>query len=359
MNGPLPTSSAPISVLLVAGSRAETSRTRALLNSAASALSRHRVGVDVCDLSRLGRPAADGTRFTLSPAELRSRTRRADAFVLATPTYHGSFSGVIKHWLDQLERHALAGKPVGLMATCGGMPTAQALDHLRVVVRTLGATAVPAEVVAMESSFRKRDDGFEVTDALLSERVRQFAEQLIWFSGRFRPDGGEQSPGGAEPEDEPAASAAAMAGALRLQNGDFPDQIMRAVEYIRKNFARGPLSLDEVAREAYMSRYHFSRTFKRETGTRFIDFLTTVRLAEACGLLARTNHPITTISFAVGYRDLSHFERTFKRVFGHTPTQYRERVRRGLEVPPQLPWVEEPDAPVETWTHTLRSLAGV
>jgi RNA polymerase sigma factor (sigma-70 family) len=68
-----------------------------------------------------------------------------------------------------------------------------------------------------------------------------------------------------------------------------------------------------------MSRYHFSRTFKRETGTRFIDFLTTVRLAEACSLLARTNQSITTISFAVGYRDLSHFERTFKKEFGHPP----------------------------------------
>jgi NAD(P)H-dependent FMN reductase/AraC-like DNA-binding protein len=350
MTDPFHTSAGPLNVLLVAGSRAEASRTRALLDSAAHALAGHRVGVDVCDLSRLGKPTGDGTRFTLTLSELRSRARRADAFVFATPTYHGSFSGVLKHWLDQLERRALAGKPVGLMATCGSTPTATAVDHLRVVVRALGATAVPAEVVAMESSFRRRDEGFELTDALLSERVRQFADQLIWFSGRFRPDG-ERALAAPTPEHTHTN------GALHLQNGDFPDQIMRAVEYIRKNFARGPLSLDEVAREAYMSRCHFSRTFKRETGTRFIDFLTTVRLAEACGLLARTNHPITTISFAVGYRDLSHFERTFKRVLGHTPTDYRERARRGLEVAPQLPWVEEPGAPAETWTHNLRSLA--
>jgi AraC-like DNA-binding protein/NAD(P)H-dependent FMN reductase len=334
----------PPRVLLIGGSRAEPSRTRTMLAATAQILRRRCVLVDVCDVGLVGRRWPDGTRETLHPAELRTRVERAHALVVATPTYHGSFSGVIKLWLDQLERGALAGKPTGLMATCGGMPTTRALDHLRIVVHTLGAIALPAQVVGSESSFRLRDGRLELADALLVERIRQFADELIWFTTQFHPDG--QSANGTHRNGavpgEPGRRPSAVANeAVHLQQGDFPDQIMKAVEYIRKNFAKGPLPLNDVASEACMSRYHFSRTFKRETGTRFIDFLTTVRLAEACSLLARTNQSITTISFAVGYRDLSHFERTFKKEFGHPPSEYRERVRKGLEVLPQLPWVDE------------------
>jgi NAD(P)H-dependent FMN reductase/AraC-like DNA-binding protein len=340
------TVSEPLRVLLIGGSRAEPSRTRTLLAATAQILRRRCVLVDICDVGLVGRRWADGTKETLHPAELRSRVERAHALVVATPTYHGSYSGVIKLWLDQLDRSALAGKPTGLMATCGGIPTTRAVDHLRIVVHTLGAIALPAQVVGSDSSFRLRDGRMELADALLVERIRHFADELIWFATQFHPErhAAAQGPArnGAAPVDGARRPSPVGGGdCMHLQPGDFPDQIMKAVEYIRTNFAKGPLPLNDVASEACMSRYHFSRTFKRETGTRFIDFLTTVRLAEACSLLARTNQSITTISFAVGYRDLSHFERTFKKEFGHPPSEYRERVRKGLEVLPQLPWAEE------------------
>nr|MDQ3936352.1 AraC family transcriptional regulator [Actinomycetota bacterium] len=121
---------------------------------------------------------------------------------------------------------------------------------------------------------------------------------------------------------------------LGRPRGDYPDQIMRAVEYIRANFAKGPLPLDAVAHEAHMSRYHFSRTFKRITGVRFSEYVTSLRLAQACALLSEGDQTITAIALAVGYQDLRPFERTFKKELGYTPSQYRRRVRDGLEVPP-------------------------
>lgn len=336
----------PVHVLLIGGSRSHPSRTRGLLEAAVAAVRQRGATAAVWDVGRVGARDANGARRARQPSELRALAARAHALVVVTPTYHHSYSGLIKHALDHLDRSALAGKPAGLMTTCGTSPTPQAVDQLRIVVRALGATAIPSQVVATECGFRRLSDGYRVADAPLLEGVRTLITELMWFAQRLR-----RPANGAVHVRRPAAALAAAAqdataprtsaDAVRLGNGDFPDQIMRAVRYIVQNFTKGQLSLDSVAREACMSRYHFSRTFKRETGTRFIDFLTTVRLAEACTLLTQTDQSITSIAFGVGYRDLSHFERTFKKEFGFSPSQYRNRLRAGLEAPPQLPWQQE------------------
>jgi AraC-like DNA-binding protein/NAD(P)H-dependent FMN reductase len=332
-------------ILVIGGSRSRPSRTRALVDAAATAVERCGAAADVWDVGRIGR-AGDGGRQAAHPGELRVTAARAHGFVIASPTYHNSYSGLIKHALDHLDPASVAGKAVALMATCGRTPSPQAVDHLRIVTRALGATAIPSQVVATEGSFGQLAQGFQVIDDRVVERVRAVVAELVWLAHRLRrpaasgvtaaPRFGPRALGAA-----PARPALADDESLRLSNGDFPDQIMRAVRYIRENFAHGQLSLDRVASEACMSRYHFSRTFKRETGTRFIDFLTTVRLAEACTLLTHTNQSITSIAFGVGYRDLSHFERTFKKEFGFSPSRYRSRARAGMEVPPQLPWSQE------------------
>jgi len=277
-----------------------------------------------------------------------------------TPTHHNSYSGLVKQALDHLPRTAFAGKPVALLATCGRQPTPQAVDHLRIVVRALHGTAIPAQVLATEGDFHRLPERFELNDRMMPF-VGAMVAELLWFAQRMAPASNGARATRTWAAGHPAAnSATAVRGPAespRFARGDFPDQIMRAVQYIRENFTKGPLSLDSVAREAYMSRYHFSRTFKRETGTRFIDFVTTVRLAEACTLLTETNESITTIAFGVGYRDLSHFERTFKKEFGFSPSDYRQRVRAGLEVPPQLPWPEDSDAQ-PGWRPLVAGLAG-
>lgn len=337
----------PVHVLLLGGSRSHPSRTRGLLEAAAAAVQQRGATAALWDVGRVNVRDSGGARRLRQPSELRALAARAHALVVVTPTYHHSYSGLIKHALDHLDRSALAGKPAGLMTTCGASPTPQAVDQLRIVVRALGGTAIPSQVVATECGFRRVTDGYQLADTPLLESVRALVTELVWFAQRLRrPANGTLS------IKRPAAAALAAAAqettapkatadAVRLGNGDFPDQIMRAVRYIVQNFTKGQLSLDSVAREACMSRYHFSRTFKRETGTRFIDFLTTVRLAEACTLLTQTDQSITSIAFGVGYRDLSHFERTFKKEFGFSPSQYRNRLRAGLEVPPQLPWQQE------------------
>ncbi|MDQ3933032.1 MAG: helix-turn-helix domain-containing protein [Actinomycetota bacterium] len=326
------------SVLIIGGSRYRPSRTQGLVEAAAAIVEQRDAASMVWEVGTADhRPP--GARRAPPPTGLRAMSMRAHALMLVTPTYHGSYSGLIKHSLDQLDAAAVAGKPVALMATCGPTSTPQALDHLRVVVAALGATTIPSQVVAAVPGFRRVGERYEVADQVLLERVRAAVDELVWFARCMR------GPGGA-----PARPAAHVPGAAHgngatkpmlrngdpawLQTGDVPDSIMGAVEYIRENFSKGPLPLDCVAREACMSRSHFSRTFKRVTGTRFIDFVTSLRLAKARALLAESDDSVTTIAFAVGFQGLSTLERTFNRELGLAPSQYRKRVRAGLEAPP-------------------------
>ncbi|HEX8053045.1 MAG TPA: helix-turn-helix domain-containing protein [Thermoleophilaceae bacterium] len=310
------------SVLVVGGSRIVPSRTRALLEAVATAVEQAGAVPELWDVRQPAQPGA-----------LRGAASRAQALVVVTPTYHASYSGLVKHALDQLDPGIVGGKPVALMATTGPVPTPQALDHLRIVAGALDAFAIPAQIVATEAGFQQRDGRFQITDELLHQRVRTVVQELVLVAWRL------DAPGEPRLHPEPARNGRATAAAatvdlLRRRPGDLPDQIKRAVEYIRANFAKGPLPLDDVAREAHMSRYHFSRTFKRVTGVRFIEYVTRLRLARACALLAESEQTITAVALAVGYQDLRPFERTFKKEIGYTPSQYRRRVRAGLEDPP-------------------------
>ncbi|HEX8073584.1 MAG TPA: helix-turn-helix domain-containing protein [Thermoleophilaceae bacterium] len=310
------------SVLVVGGSRTVPSRTRALLEAVATAVEQAGAVPELWDVRKAARPGV-----------LRGAASRAQALVVVTPTYHGSYSGLVKHALDQLDPTLVGGKPVALMSTTGPVPTPQALDHLRIVAGALDAFAIPAQIVATEAGFKRRGGSYEIADDLLRQRVRAVVQELVLVAWRL------SAPGDLGLHPEPAGNggdpaAAATADPLSRPRDDYPYQIMRAVEYIHANFAKGQLRLDAVARAAHMSRYHFSRTFKRVTGVRFIEYVTSLRLAQGCVLLADSEQTITAVAFAVGYQDLRPFERAFKKELGYAPSQYRRRVRAGLEVRP-------------------------
>lgn len=103
--------------------------------------------------------------------------------------------------------------------------------------------------------------------------------------------------------------------------------VQQAVHCLRENFADPDLTLDAVAKAVYVSRWHLSRIFREQTGRRFVEYLTNLRLERSAALLADTEQPIAEIARQVGYRESSHFHRTFKRWAGTSPSRYR-RLRR-------------------------------
>ncbi|MDR2739249.1 MAG: AraC family transcriptional regulator [Treponema sp.] len=94
--------------------------------------------------------------------------------------------------------------------------------------------------------------------------------------------------------------------------------------FIFKNFNQADLDLDQAAREAALSRFHFARFFKQHTGRSFYVFLSAVRLSHAKDLLLKTDLPVTLIAEESGFASLPTFYRVFKAGTGSTPINYRK-----------------------------------
>lgn len=99
-------------------------------------------------------------------------------------------------------------------------------------------------------------------------------------------------------------------------------RITRALRRIEAEFDR-PLSLELLAREAAMSRYHFLRVFRALVGMTPHQFLLRTRLQHAALMLRLSGRPITSIALDVGFGDLSTFNRRFRRVMGLAPGAWR------------------------------------
>jgi AraC-like DNA-binding protein/ligand-binding sensor protein len=86
------------------------------------------------------------------------------------------------------------------------------------------------------------------------------------------------------------------------------------------------LKLTTVARELHMSVFHFCKMFKKSTGLTFTDYLGRARIERAKTLLLDPNHRISEVAFAVGFGSLTHFNRTFLKLVGCSPSDYRKNL---------------------------------
>ena len=85
------------------------------------------------------------------------------------------------------------------------------------------------------------------------------------------------------------------------------------------------LTLEKVAAHFYMDKYYLSHTFKKISGFTLRDYIVLVRIAKAGELLCHTSDSVRQICSRVGYGNLSHFIRTFRKVKHITPLQYRNQ----------------------------------
>lgn len=95
-----------------------------------------------------------------------------------------------------------------------------------------------------------------------------------------------------------------------------------ALKYIRAHYAER-LTLNDVAEQVYVSQWHLSKLINRHLKQSFLDIVNDLRVEKAKELLADPARRIGDISAAVGYADVAHFSRTFKRITGKTPMEYR------------------------------------
>ena len=100
----------------------------------------------------------------------------------------------------------------------------------------------------------------------------------------------------------------------------------KAVERVITNISQNlnePINMDEMAKIAYLSPFHFNRIFHDVTGLPPSQFLYAMRLQEAKRLLLTTKMSVTDICFDVGYNSLGTFTRRFTELVGLSPTELR------------------------------------
>lgn len=103
-------------------------------------------------------------------------------------------------------------------------------------------------------------------------------------------------------------------------------RIEKGRRYIEENLEK-PLTLGEVSRKAGMSRFHFSRAFKAETGISFKEHLNRKRIEAAKNLMKDEDMNVTEACYSVGFNNHSYFCRVFKKLEGVAPSSYRRGTR--------------------------------
>src|SRR5882757_1009418 len=92
-----------------------------------------------------------------------------------------------------------------------------------------------------------------------------------------------------------------------------------------------PLTVEDLARAAGLSRAHFSREFRRAFGESPHVYLLTRRLERAASLLCNTDRSVADICIAVGLDSIGSFTTSFTRMFGRPPTTYRATLPSAAE----------------------------
>ncbi len=98
--------------------------------------------------------------------------------------------------------------------------------------------------------------------------------------------------------------------------------ITSAIQYINEHFTED-VSIERAARVAMLSQSYFSYLFKSMTNKTFVEYLNELRIQEAMRLLTHSSKRVVDICFESGFKNVNHFNRTFKNYAGISPMQYR------------------------------------
>ena len=174
----------PPRIVGFSGNLGSPSRTRALVDLAVSrTASRFKctaASYGIADLQPSLGQAQSVDDLDALPRAIFDAILTADALVVGTPVYKGSYTGLFKHVIDLIDPAALAGKPVLLTATGGGDRHALVIEHqLRPLLGFFEAASLPTSVYASAAEFR---DGQPASDALLARLDRAVEQFSPWLS---------------------------------------------------------------------------------------------------------------------------------------------------------------------------------
>ncbi|HIW74919.1 MAG TPA: response regulator [Firmicutes bacterium] len=107
------------------------------------------------------------------------------------------------------------------------------------------------------------------------------------------------------------------------QDGLSNSRFLQMMRYIDSHYDQG-LTLNQLAEEMNLNANYLSQVFKKETGKTFLKYITDLRIEKAKKLLDSKNYSISEVASRLGFSDYFYFLKTFKRVTGLTPKQYKQ-----------------------------------
>lgn len=103
-------------------------------------------------------------------------------------------------------------------------------------------------------------------------------------------------------------------------NTSTQDSIRNILRYCSENYTE-PLTLDILAKNVNLSKYHISHMFKERLNLSFTDFINNLRTEHACQLL-KENASVTDAAFSSGFTSIRNFNHVFLKIMGMTPREY-------------------------------------
>lgn len=100
-------------------------------------------------------------------------------------------------------------------------------------------------------------------------------------------------------------------------------QVKKAKKFIAQNYAKN-IGLTDIAEVVELSESYLSKLFVSETGETFIHYLTRFRITKACDLLEKSNMKVYEVAKEIGYDNVEHFSRVFKKTMGLSPLEYKK-----------------------------------
>lgn len=112
-----------------------------------------------------------------------------------------------------------------------------------------------------------------------------------------------------------------------LKKGDKSKYVLEAMDYIGEHYNDPNIGIGAIAQHLGLSEGHLSHTFKKETDYTLLNYLTRYRVHKAMELLRDCRVKVYEVAEQVGYRDITHFSATFKKLVGMSPSEYQDTCR--------------------------------
>lgn len=114
---------------------------------------------------------------------------------------------------------------------------------------------------------------------------------------------------------------------LGLKKGDKSKYVLGAMDYIGAHYNDPGISVGAIAQHLGLSEGHLSHLFKKETDYTLLNYLTRYRIHKAMELLRDCRAKVYEVAEQVGYKDITYFSATFKKLVGMSPSEYQDTSR--------------------------------